>query len=464
MAPEPPAAVRRAGVLLMERLRRTDALTLLPELNESQWWDAGRLVDQQARRLQELLRWCRDEVPYYRRLFARLGFAPESVRSTEDLKSLPILEKADIRNAGRDLCSSAFARLQPRAKSTSGSTGVPLNYYLDRRSHSYLWAQIWRAWGQAGYRPGDRYATLSGGSLVPQKVDFKQRVYLALSGALHLPSYHLTSSELDRYAEILAQRQVAFLYGYPSSVGLFARHCQEQRRPALALRAVFTTSEQLLPQTRATIATTFGCPVIDTYGCNDGGLYSFECAEARGFHYGMESVIVEVVDETGTPLPAGCVGRIVTTHLVNRAEPFLRYATGDLGALDPTSCPCGRGLVRIVDLQGRERDFVVTPKGRYVHGAFFNHFEPFYRSAWIERFQIYQPDRTRLIVRLHVRREPTESERERVLSELQRGLGPMDIQLAIGAEMALSSTGKFRVIVSDVAGQPSPRDCGSGGV
>jgi len=450
---EPRATLQRLGIRLMERARRTDALALLPGLEASQWWDPARLEALQALRLRELLAFCRTEVPWYRDLFARVNLDATADGAASALARLPVLTKEAIRAAGASFHSTRFAQLQPRSKSTSGSTGVPLNYHLDRESHSSLWAQIWRAWSQTGYRPGDRYATLSGGSLVPEKVDLKQRVYLALSGALHLPSYHLTESIMDRYATLLTRRRVAFLYGYPSSVELFARFCLAGRRRAGDLRAVFTTSEQLAPRARAAIAEAFGCPVIDTYGCNDGGLYSFECAETAGFHYGMESVFVEIVDEAGRALPEGEVGRVVTTHLVNRAEPFLRYVTGDMGALDRSPCRCGRGLARIVKLQGRERDFVLTPDGHKVHGAFFNHFAPFYDSAWIERFQIHQPEGGRITVRLQIGREPTAAERERVIAELRRGLGGLDIRLEFVTEMPLTATGKFRVIVSDIAGQ-----------
>ncbi len=450
MANEPRAALQRLGIRVMERARRTDALALLPGLEASQWWDPARLQALQALRLRELLAFCGAEVPHYRDLFARTGFATAADPAADALARLPVLTKEAIRAAGDSLRSARFAQLQPRAKSTSGSTGVPLSYFLDRESHSYLWAQIWRAWAQTGYRPGDRYATLSGGSLVPDHVSLQQRVYLALSGALHLPSYHLTESAMAGYVSQLRRHRVAFLYGYPASVELFAAYCRAGGRTILPLRAVFTTSEQLTPKARAGITEAFGCQVIDTYGCNDGGLYSFECDRGRGFHYGMESVLVEVVDEEGRPLPDGVVGRIVTTHLVNRAEPFLRYVTGDLGALDPAPCACGRGLARIVQLQGRERDFILTPDGRKVHGAFFNHFEPFYRSPWIERFQVYQAERTSLVVRLQVSRPPTPAEREQVVSGLRRGLGAMSVDLEFVTEMALTRTGKFRVIVSEV--------------
>jgi len=451
MTTELPPWFRHAGIRLMERARRTHALRLLPPLLTSQWWEPERLSLLQRERLLALLRFCRDEVPFYRESFHRCALDPEAEHPEEQLLRLPVLSKKQVRAAGDTLHAASFRRWQPRLKSTSGSTGVPLNYYLDRPSHSYQWGHLWRGWHQAGYRPGDRYATLSGGSLVPERVDLKQKVYLFLSGAVHLPSYHLTEAIMTRYATLLSRRRVRFLYGYPSSLHLFASYVSSSFEGLPPLQAVFTTSESLGPKARESITAAFGCPVFDTYGCNDGGVYGFECAEQAGFHVGTESVVLEVVDTGGRPVPEGEVGRIVVTNLAIRAMPLLRYATGDMGALTHERCTCGRGLVRIVSLQGRARDFVLTPRGHQVHGAFFNHFAPFYSAAWLDRFQIYQPDRQRLVLRVVINREPTATERETLFTALQKGLGEMDFQLEIMDDLELTRTGKFRVIVSDVA-------------
>jgi len=256
---------------------------------------------------------------------------------------------------------------------------------------------------------------------------------------------------MSGYLSLLQHKTIPFLYGYPSSLELFARFLLEDNQlNPLPMRAVFTTSEGLSLKARKTIEQAFKCRVIDTYGCNDGGIYSFECDRRNGFHVGMESVFVEIVDDDGNRVPAGKTGNIVTTNLMMRAMPLLRYKTGDVGALDYMECPCGRGLQRIVKLQGRERDFVLTPAGRKVHGAFFNHFEPFYAADWLRRFQVYQPDRQTLILRLMVSRKPTDRERQAITDALHEGLGKMDFRLEYVDKMEMTRTGKFRVIISDV--------------
>ena len=164
----------------------------------------------------------------------------------------------------------------------------------------------------------------------------------------------------------------------------------------------------------------------------------------------MESCLVEVVDEDGRQLPDGQVGSIVTTHFANRSNPFVRYVTGDRGALDSEPCACGRGLVRVVDLQGRERDVILTPDGRKIHGAFFNHFEPFYAADWLERYQIHQQRLDLLEVWVIASRQPSSDELGSIVKEMQRGLGQMEITFKFAENLELTRTGKFRVVISHI--------------
>ena len=445
----------RGSIALMERLRKTHGQRLLPDLMASQRLPLAELETRQLVDLKRHLDFCGSEIPHYRDLFGRLGFDPATVTSGRDLEALPVLDKESIKAAGDTMHSPHLAGNAPRRKSTSGSTGVPLNYYLDRHSHSYLWAHIWRAWAEAGYTPGDMYATLSGGSLLPEKVDFKQQVYLFLSGAIHLPSYHLTEEVMSGYVDTLRRDRVRFMYGYPSSLELFANFIRSHSGRAPGFGAVFTTSELLTPTARQAIEAGFQAPVFDTYGCNDGGLYAFECDRHEGWHQNMESCYLEVVDDDGRQLPEGDVGAIVSTHFANKSHPFLRYNTGDRGAILREPCPCGRGLVRLVNLAGRERDFVLTPAGRKVHGAFFNHFEPFYESAWLDRFQIFQDDPRAVVVRMQTNRPPTAAEKDSMVTLLRKGLEGMEVSLEEVEEFELTRTGKFRVVISRLPAEQS---------
>lgn len=63
---------------LHERLKRHDTVSIRRQMEQAQWWSPERLQAFQLQRLQALLREVGQHVPYYRELFARIGFDPES--------------------------------------------------------------------------------------------------------------------------------------------------------------------------------------------------------------------------------------------------------------------------------------------------------------------------------------------------------------------------------------------------
>ena len=137
------------------------------------------------------------------------------------------------------------------------------------------------------------------------------------------------------------------------------------------------------------------------------------------------------------------------TSLQQFTMPFIRYKIGDMAAEDGRPCACGRGLPHVSEVTGRLQDFLVTADGHFVHGGYFPHT---FRS-WpdIARYQVYQPDSGHLEVRLVCRRKEDVSWLGALRDELQRRFGAgMHISIRIVDEIALTSAGKHRFIVSEV--------------
>ena len=106
---------------------------VLREIMRTQWWDRERILDLQWKKFQRLLNHSYNYVPYYRRLFERLGITPRDIRSYEDLVLIPILTKEDI-NRNRELLRARnYKEGEFIEDHTGGSTGEPLTFYRDRR-------------------------------------------------------------------------------------------------------------------------------------------------------------------------------------------------------------------------------------------------------------------------------------------------------------------------------------------
>ena len=86
---------------------------------------------------------------------------------------------------------------------------------------------------------------------------------------------------------------------------------------------------------------------------------AFECEERRGLHVNEDHFIAEVIDPVTLAVKRpGEEGELVLTTITKEGFPLVRYRTGDLTALDPSPCPCGRTLARIARIQGRIDDMI----------------------------------------------------------------------------------------------------------
>ncbi len=134
-----------AGLLfpLQCRAKKHTTVAVREAMEASQWWPAERLEALRVERLRNLLVHAAAHVPYYRDLFARLGFDPAAVSSTKDLARLPFLDKPTIRANTEALKADDAVGL---AKfNTGGSSGEPLVFFIGKERVSHDVAAKWRA-------------------------------------------------------------------------------------------------------------------------------------------------------------------------------------------------------------------------------------------------------------------------------------------------------------------------------
>ncbi|HEX8873850.1 MAG TPA: AMP-binding protein [Nitrosospira sp.] len=333
----------------------------------SQWWDREHLEALRLVKLQRLLASVEVHVPYYRGLFAKIGFSAADVRSLEDLACLPLLDKPAIR-ANIEALKSDSGRTLVRFN-TGGSSGEPLIFYIGKERISHDVAAKWRATRWWDVDIGDEEIVIWGSPIELGAQDGLRALRDRLLRTRLLPAFEMSEQKLDRFVDEIIKVRPKMLFGYPSALSHIARHAaaKGRRMDDLGIRVAFVTSERLYDDQRRRISETFGCPVANGYGGRDAGFIAHECPQG-GMHITAEDIIVEIVDQRGMPLPCGESGEIVVTHLATGDFPFIRYRTGDMGMLDNALCGCGRGLPLIKEIQGRSTDFLVARDGKVMHG------------------------------------------------------------------------------------------------
>ena len=437
-----------AGFLfpLQERLKGHSSVVRMHELEKSQWLSRDRIESERTDRLKALLVHVHLHVPYYRRIIDEAGIEPARLDSVAELAKLPLLTKQLIRTNIEELKAANAPHL--KRYNTGGSSGEPLIFYIGKDRISHDVAAKWRATRWWGVDIGDPEIVVWGSPIELVAQDRLRVIRDRLLRTKLLPAFEMSETKLDQFvAEIRAMRP-RMLFGYPSALAHIARHADARgkRLDDLGVKVAFVTSERLYDDQRAQISRTFGCKVANGYGGRDAGFIAHECPQG-GMHITAENIIVEIVGPSGEVLPPGKAGEIVVTHLATREFPFIRYRTGDVGVLDDRTCPCGRGLPMLKEIQGRSTDFVVAEDGTVMHGLALIYI--LRDLPEVASFKIIQESRQRVRVQIVAAGSDLAMLDTHIREGFKARLGSgVEVSVEHVDEIAPEQSGKFRYVVS----------------
>jgi len=334
-------------------------------LDDSQWWPAERLVAWQRQHLQLLLNHARGSSPFYRFRLNRV-FRPDGGIDWDRWHDIPILTRADVAEQFQNLLSrSPIAGHGPfQDIESSGSTGHPVTVRTTRWLMDMGLASNWRAQKWAGLdwsRP--MLATFGENARRREGDDMGSWGPPWLAGARRgRMLYCHYGTPHGRRLELMREHRVAYHASSAFSGGMTAERALETRF-ALRLDALLARGGAVTDRLRSVVQEAFGAKVVEFYSSKEGGAMAQRCPVGPGLHVNAESVLLEVVDDKGRPVPPGQPGRAVITPFGSTAMPLIRYDQGDI-VVAGGACSCGRCLPTIEAISGRERAAFSHPDGR----------------------------------------------------------------------------------------------------
>ena len=343
------------------------------------WGGRKRIEARQLRNLRRLVEKARRDSPLFQRLYADLPPTseielhdlpvtrkPDLMREFDEwltIRSLP-LERArehlgDMRKIGVPIDDVAIFR-------TSGTSGEPAVIVLPSsfveysfgismaRFDRYHW-KLTRDIRKLGTR-----VTITGGNGHFAGVGFNRlvrRLQPRMAGAL---TFIEAEQPIGRLVEQLnAIPKVSCIVTYPSMLPILAKE-KEAGRLQIEPVVISTGGETLTDDLRARVRRAFPSlkyGILDTYGCTECLVLSFECSCGRK-HVNEDWVILEAVDEAMRPVPDGTLSAsVLLTVLANDVQPFIRYDLGDCVRFYTDPCTCGSPF-RSFQVEGREATLV----------------------------------------------------------------------------------------------------------
>jgi phenylacetate-CoA ligase len=417
----------------------------LRELEKTQWFSREELESWQFAKLKHLVQFAFDNVPYYHDRYRREGIHPKDIQSLQEFQSLPILTKEDI-NQHLDALVSTDLRSKAQLNQTGGSTGQPMRFFVE---DSFWWwntALEFRGREWHGVHQGDKIAWVWGAQRDMPSWRWPSRFKAYIMRHRYLNAFSMTVDKMKAFAELLGRWQPTMLIAYPSALTVFAKYIQEHQITGIRPRLIETTAEKVTDSQRQLLEEVFQCKVVDYYSSRELGAIAYECEEGRRHVY--ETRFLETISNGG-PVQSGQLGKIVVTSLNQFLMPLIRYENGDMGICEDTKCLCGRSLPILKEIVGRMNDFLVTTDGQFVHSQSVDYIIRV--KPEVTRYQVYQPDRKHLEVRLVTKQIVDQVWLEAARSELKARFGAdMSITLRVVDDIALTPAGKHRYIISDV--------------
>jgi phenylacetate-CoA ligase len=356
---------RRLYMPLASFLQGESMFACLAELERTQSWSSEELRARQFADLRDTLR-AAGRVPYYR----DRGY-PADVGTWEDFLALPVLEKSEVRDHFQSLRNPGGGESLGH---TSGSTGEPVRFTHGPAFRSRHEAGQWRSRGWFGVRPGEGVLAVWGRPVGPAREWNLLRLKSFLNHLLHVSAFDLSPTFIRALYPQIRRLRPRLVYGYPSGLEVLVRQAESDgvRLDDLGVRLVACTAEVLYGFQRDLLGTAFGAPVADVYGCGEFGAFAHQCPQGR-MHVACENVVVEFLDESDRPVPAGTPGQVVVTSLHNPGMPLIRYRVGDMAVPVEGVCPCGRNLPLMDVRTGKTGQMVRTAGGRMFSTELFDY-------------------------------------------------------------------------------------------
>jgi phenylacetate-CoA ligase len=238
---------------------------------------------------------------------------------------------------------------------TGGTSGQPLEFYIDSKAFAREWAHMHHIWASLGYRQTNLKLTFRGKNLGNKPIQ-----YNPVHNECLVNAYVDMDSVLEVIAHVASNRVISFIHGYPSSIYNFAAFCKELRPDVIAvlqksLQGILLSSEYPARVYRDLIEDVFRVPTISWYGHSEMAVLAYETSKFiyTPFHtYGFCEAVHDGNDSY----------RLVGTSYYNYASPFIRYDTGD--SIEPVDGQEPLAAFRIES--GRVGEFIIDAQGRRI--------------------------------------------------------------------------------------------------
>lgn len=411
-----------------------------------------KINEYQFEQLKKIITYSYTNVPYYKKLFDKIGFHPNDFKSISDLKKIPYLTKQIIRDNQDELISRSIPKKYIKKVRTGGTTGMPTEFLLDKRYSTLVEMVFLRhMWRRIGYQQHDRFVVLREDKvekIVPGKKYWKKNI---LTNWLIMSSFHLNADTFQLFYDKILSYKPRFILAFSSNAYILAKYIKDNNLAKLpGLQAVICASENLYDWQRKYMEEVFQAKIFSYYGHSEKCVLASECSNSASFEFYPQYGFAELINKNDEYCSIeGERGEIIATGFNNYVSPFIRYKTDDIGTYTSKCGSDNPHWFNIKEIEGRTQDFLIdrdnVPK-TYMHVD---------RPFWDIRDKVYayqyiQDHPGKVLLNIHARTALDELEIEEVRNIFYKTYFKFELEIKQVDHIPRSRSGKFRYLIQNI--------------
>ena len=373
------------------------------------------------RKLEEIKRYAKENVPFYR-----------------ELESFPVLSKGDILEHYEEHKSIGEYRKPIHISSTSGSTGTPFAVLQDYDKRMRNIADL-KVFGELCEYPSHErmvfFRVINSKLHRTPEVEDKENIY-------YIDSSDLGDEHLGQMISAVMKKQPIIIFSYSSTLIELAKYSLKKGidPKSYPMKNVLTAGEGISEENRKMVEKAFGCPVYRRYSDMELGILGQDNKNGSPYLLNWGSYYFECLKiNKDEPTENGEAGRIVITDLFNKAFPLIRYDTGDLGIMEYSKDE----MPKLKEIFGRIRDCVYTLDGRLISPAKI--FVTMWGTENVKQWQFIQEEENYYLMKLNTSGIVNE---EQIVSKFRNILGEeANIKIKYVDEIPVQASNKRRAVI-----------------
>lgn len=336
-------------------------------LNQAYYWDPEIIREWQLNRLKDIVRYASLKVPWYRETYKSIGFNWEDLKSIEDIEKLPLINKQIVGENTNKFIADGININQVSHAVTGGSTGKPLNLYLEKKSSAVELAFKAKILQQFDCKLGDRVLILRA-QLESQNPKTPYWTYYPHRTELAINTYLMSNESIKEIAKKIRQFKPKYVRAIPSTVAQFCHYLLEIKESiGYPPKFVLLSSENSYRKQRELISKVFNCQTIMKYGLSEGVVVAVENKQYENYNVNPFYGFAEII-KTNKELAVKKdeQGEIIGTSFYNYVMPLIRYRTGDIATIAEGASSWGIEGNLWKSIDGRTVELIKTKDSRWI--------------------------------------------------------------------------------------------------